>query len=95
MQFEVAIFILLELRNGAKSQANNILYAESTSVEESDEGEDFRRLFASKLKYLLKLICIECFMRVDLGPTERECRYYGVLRYAAKPPQSYLELFVL
>ena len=44
MQFEVAIFIFFELRNGAKSQANNILYAESTSVEERDEGEDFRRL---------------------------------------------------
>ena len=44
MQFEVAIFIFFELRNEAKSQANNILYAESTRVEESDEGEDFRRL---------------------------------------------------
>ena len=95
MQFEVAIFIFFELRDGAKSQANNILYAESTRVEESDEGEDFRRLWSSKLKYLVKPICTECLMGVDLGPTERECRYYGVLRYAAKPPQSYLELFVL
>ena len=95
MQFEVAIFIFFELRNGAKSQANNILYAESTRVEESDEGEDFRRLWSSKLKYFLKLICIECLMGVDLGPTERECRYYGVLRYAAKLILSYLELFVL
>jgi len=44
IQFEVAIFIFFELRNGAKSQANNILYAESTRVEERYEGEDFRRL---------------------------------------------------
>ena len=95
MQLEVAIFILFELRNEAKSQANNILYAESTRVEESDEGEDFRRLFASKLKYLVKPICTECLMGVDLGPTERECRYYGVSRYAAKLILSYLELFVL
>ena len=42
IQLEVAIFINLELRNGTKSQTNNILYAKSTRVEERDEGEDLR-----------------------------------------------------
>ena len=42
IQLEVAIFINLKLRNGTKSQTNNILYAKSTRVEERDEGEDLR-----------------------------------------------------
>ena len=70
VQLDVAIFVGFELRDGAKGQADSVLYTQGTCIQDRDQGIDHFRLSAGNLEYLAKLLFAVCLVIIDLGPID-------------------------
>ena len=70
VQFDVAIFVGFELRDGAEGQTDNVLYTQGARIQERDQGVDSCRLLAGKLEYLAKLLFPVCLVFIYLVPID-------------------------